>query len=69
MHGGARRTWNTKSESFEDIRPILQRYKRTHTDNTSGSGLGSMYLAKWIAESHGGAIEALSGSGLEEKGD
>ena len=58
---------------------IFDRFYRgtnARADNTSGSGLG-LSIAKWIAESHGGAIEALSGSGfgtkmtivLEEKGD
>lgn len=58
---------------------IFDRFYRgtnARADNTSGSGLG-LSIAKWIAESHGGAIEALSGSGfgtkmtivLEEKGE
>lgn len=48
---------------------IFDRFYRgtnARADNTSGSGLG-LSIAKWIAESHGGAIEALSGSGFGTK--
>ncbi len=53
----------------EELPRIFDRFYRgtnVRADNASGSGLG-LSIAKWITDSHGGAIEALSGSGFGTK--
>lgn len=52
-----------------ELTRIFDRFYRgtnARADNTSGSGLG-LSIAKWIAEEHGGQIEALSSTGIGTK--
>lgn len=52
-----------------ELSRIFDRFYRgtnARADNTSGSGLG-LSIAKWIAEEHGGEIEAISSPGIGTK--